>query len=586
MAGESSVIYNQTKASFVADKWRELYGNRVKATTIWQEVEAFLYATDTNSISNAKNGHGHTTHIPLTMELKQDIEAIINSTLFPHEDWFIFRPAKREEAFLNRKKVVENYLKNIHRRNGFRPVVKTLTSDLAMYGNCFAEVVFENNTNENKVGYIGPVVKRISPYDIVMDPTATSFEAAFKIKREILTTGEFLKRAQNTASQWNKKLVNQVLEGRTTGGGTPFLDSAKNQQYVPAGFGTWDAYLKAGVVELLTYYGDIYNPDKKELLQDQKIVIADCTFELECSEIDTPTKKPYIYHAVWERKPDMLWGMGPLENVIGMNYQINHRENGKSDAMDKLLVPDIVRVGDVDEEYNDETGQVSYFAPEGGGVSEIRPDTSFLSSDLHIDRLINQSRRSVRLPGDLTGFRSAGEKTAFEVSSLADGAMRGHIHKAQDMEVQLLEPLLKAEVELAHQHLESVVEVTHETEDGLVEFLEVSPEDLNISGELIPMGARRFARKNQILSTLSQLSSTPLFQTAAPHISSKGAAKLLQELTETESHELFSENAAVMEGAEQQSLLNTAESVVVDEAQQPNLQEELLDEEIQNLQQL
>ena len=276
--------------------------------------------------------------------------------------------------------------------------------------------------------------------------------------------------------------------------------------------------------------------------------------------------------------------MGPLENIVGLNYQINHRENGKSDALDRLLVPDMVYQGDVEEIYNEEKGNMIYLAPEGGGVSDIRPDTTFLSYDLHIDRLESQSRRSARLPGDLTGFRSAGEETAFEVGSLTEGAMRGHIHKAQDMEVNLLEPLLKAEVELARDNLIGTVQVTSTTSTGTLDFINVTPEDLNIKGLLRPVGAKRFARKNQIISTLSQLSSTPIFQLASSHVSSKGAAKLLQELTEMEATELFKENAQVFESVEQQSLINSAERMVADEAAQPTLQEQMIDAEIEQLQ--
>ena len=162
--------------------------------------------------------------------------------------------------------------------------------------------------------------------------------------------------------------------------------------------------------------------------------------------------------------------------------------------------------------------------------------------------------------------------------------MRGHIHKAQDMEVNLLEPLLKAEVELARDNLIGTVQVTSTTSTGTLDFINVTPEDLNIKGLLRPVGAKRFARKNQIISTLSQLSSTPIFQLASSHVSSKGAAKLLQELTEMEATELFKENAQVFESVEQQSLINSAERMVADEAAQPTLQEQMIDAEIEQLQ--
>lgn len=582
MAGEAAVLENQTLASFVSYLWRELHNNRVKAMSSWQEVEAYLYATDTNSLQNKQNGHEHTTHIPVVMEIKQDLEAIVMTTLMPHEDWFEFKPANRDEASIGRKKSVESYIKNIHRRNGFRNIVKTLSSDLVTYGNCFVQVKFENNTSGRNVGYVGPKPYRISPYDIVFNPTASDFDSSYKIVREILSLGDFLKMAQSELTDWNQESVQRILDAR--GSNRDFDKNLKDQQYVPAGYNTWQSYLKSGVVEILTYYGDIYDADNQKLLPNRKIVVADNVAELENSEINTPTGLPYLYHAVWEKRPDNLWGMGALDNILGLNYQINHRENGKSDGLDRLLTPDMVFVGDVEEVYNEERGNKEYYAPEGGNVQELSSDTQFLNFDFHIDKLMAQARRSARLPGELTGFRSAGEKTAFEVGRLTDGAMRGHIHKAQDMEVNLLEPLLQAEVELARDNLLGAIEVTGQTPNGTLEFIEVTPEDLNISGSLKPVGAKRFARKNQILASLSQLSSTPIFQLAAPHISAKGAAKLLEELTELESTELFKENSQIFEQVEQQSLAQSAERMVADEAAQPTLQEDLLDAELEQLQ--
>ena len=63
------------------------------------------------------------------------------------------------------------------------------------YGNTFLQTVFVNEqTTENgevQAGYVGPKTSRISPYDIVFDPTAPSFDSSFKIVRQRMTVGEF-----------------------------------------------------------------------------------------------------------------------------------------------------------------------------------------------------------------------------------------------------------------------------------------------------------------------------------------------------------------------------------------------------------
>lgn len=579
MSGESILMDHPFISGFIVQKWDEWKGYKSGAEQSWQEVESYLYATDSRTTTNNKNGHNHTTHIPVVMEIKQDLEAIIMGTVMPHDKWFKFRPANRKEATKDKRLAVESYLKNIHTLNNISSVVRHLSSDLSIYGNCFAEVKFVSGTNEDKIGYTGPIVERISPYDIVMDPTASTFCQSPKIVREIITIGELKRRGDDPGSVWNRSVVEELLSRRGSRSST--FTNEKNRQFSPLGYTNWESYLSSGMVEIFHFYGSIYNDDTGELLEDRHITVADKDSVLFNGDIATPTGKPYIFQGTWEKRPDNLWGMGPLDNIIGLNYQINHRENGKSDALDRILLPDMVQIGDVDEEYDDETGRTKYLVPEGGTVQDIRPDTTFLSYDLQIDRLQAQARRSARLPGDLTGFRSAGEKTAFEVGSLTEGAMRGHLHKVQGFEMSVLEPILKAEVELARDNLSSVTEITNETEGGLLEFIQVTPQDLEVVGTIQPIGARRFSRRNQIISTLSQLSSTGVWQTALPHISSKGVSSLLEELTELEGAMVFVENAQIMERMEQEQLMAQAEQVLVDDIQQPNINEQITQDELQ-----
>ncbi|RME16985.1 MAG: hypothetical protein D6797_03445, partial [Bdellovibrio sp.] len=460
----------------------------------------------------------------------------------------------------------------------FRNVVRKLISDLVTYGNAFAQVVYVNEEIERggkKKGYKGPKLVRISPYDIVFNPAATSFRDTPKIIREVITIPELLKR--KVRHGFDEEAVNSLIEYRNEVVTTNTRYSRKNQQYVPAGFGSLEDYLKSDTVELLWFYGDIYNKETGEVLQDRMIVIADNVVLLN-TEIDTWDGKPYIYHSVWQAREDNLWGMGPLDNIIGLNFQINHRENAKSDALDKMLLPDKMFAGDVEPIYDDETGQTIYLTSEGGAVQELRPDTSFLSFDLHIDRLERTIRRAARLPGDLVGFRSAGEKTLGEVTTLIEGAMRGFVHKAEDFEISLLQPVLEAEVMLAAENLFEAIEVPGPTEGGISPFIEIDPEDLKVEGTFIAKGARRFARKLQLLTTLTQLSGTGLIQIAAPHISSKGIAELVAELSETRDLGIWGEFVALEEQAEQQAIAQQLQRSVAGKVAEPTLEEEMIDQ--------
>lgn len=566
-------------AAIITHRWSAWNMQKEPAMEKWEEVEAYKYATDTTTLPNYNSPFEHTTHIPVVAPIAQDLEAIINQVTIPHDDWFDFAPADRASAKATLRAKVKSFLKNRHRVGNFIPEVRKLISDLVTYGNAFCQVIFVDETNgQDKVGYIGPKINRISPYDIVFDATACSFAESPKIIRELITLGELKRRGDK--GLLDQTVVNSILESRRASGGRrSFHDHHKDQQYIPAGFGTHEEYVTSGTIELLWFYGDLYDNESGELLLNKQIVVADDEFVLLNTEIDTVDGKPHIYKAGWENKPDNLWSMGPLDNIVGINYQVNHRENAKSDALDKLIVPDRVYQGDVEAIYDDETGATEYLAPEGGGVVELGINTQFFSFDLHIDRLEHEARRSARLPSDLIGFRSAGEKTLGEVTALTEGGMRGFIHKAQDFE-RFLEHVLTAELAVARDNLSSVIQVPGQAEGGVIPFLEISREDLKVSGSLIAQGARRFARKTQILGTLTQLSSTPMYQQAVPHVSGAKIAELLAELTETQEEGIFEAFASINEAAEAQILQAEAQQFVASKISQPTMDELDIDEQI------
>lgn len=582
MSGESytveeSIETKEQKASLVLEQYERWDSDKAGATSKWEEIEAYKYATDTHNEKMGMNAFDHTTHIPVVAPIAQDLEAIIGQVVMPHEDWFNFKPQDRASAKKETKQKVLAFLKNRHKVSGLKSVMRNLISDYVTYGNCFAMVDFVDESTEAKNGYIGPVVKRISPYDIVFDPTATSFEKTAKIIRTVVSLGELWEWKE--AGLVDEEEANRILEHRAGHSTTRMSTHEKNQQYVPAGFNTYDNYMTSGVVEVLWFYGDMYDSVNMKMMRNRKMAVVDGHYLLVDEEINTSTGKPHIFHAGWQTRPDNLWAMGPLDNIVGINFQVNHRENAKNDALDKLINPDEVHVGDVEEIYDEETGKTIYLAPEGGGVQELAVNTQFFQFDLQIQSLVQTARTAARLPLDLVGFRSAGEKTFGEVQALTDGAMRGFIHKAQDLEA-FLEKILTAELELSADNVSAIIQVDGQVENGVIPFLDIAKGDLKVTGSLIPQGAQRFARKNQILSTLTQLANSNLAQIAGPHISGKAMAKVIEELAELEGFGLIEDFAAITEQAEAEQAVQQAQQVLASQASQPTIQEELINQEL------
>ena len=94
-------------------------------------------------------------------------------------------------------------MSNKARQSNLRTTVSRLVYDYIDYGNAFMDVEFVSEskvdplTGETIPGYIGPRLVRISPLDIVMDPTAASFKNSPKVVRAIKTIGELQTMAED-----------------------------------------------------------------------------------------------------------------------------------------------------------------------------------------------------------------------------------------------------------------------------------------------------------------------------------------------------------------------------------------------------
>lgn len=565
------------KADEVVRQYTIWQGLRSNALEKWREIEAFIYATDTRSPLLGGGQFDHTTHIPLVHEIREDLISIMYTTILPHDDWLGWRGFDKESDTEKKRAKALAYIDNRNSLNGFRRDVKTLVQDYIDYGNAFVKVmkIDETETSEDgsiTTGYIGPKLQRISPHDIVFNPTASSFEKTPKIIRTLVSLGDFKTMADNDANRdFNQQVVQDVLDRRGNASSVPndIGDNKKNEQFIPDGFNTLESYHTSGVVEILWFYGDVYDDITQEVHKNRLVAVVDRgNTLLDIEEVD-----PKIYHVGYKPKPDNLWAQGALDQVIGLNFQANHRENAKNTAIDRFIYPDRLYVGDAEEIYDPDTGQTKYLVPEGGSVTDITPDASILSFDGQIDQLMAMGRAAARVPPSIVGFRTPGEKTFGEVQSLENGAFRGFIHKAEMFELELLEKVVNAELKIGIDSLDIALQVPSEDSEGLPVFLDITKEDLESNGKLVPYGARRFARENQQLSAINLLANSNLGQLIGSHINTFNLAKAVETLGGFSKFEFVSKFAAVEEALEQQQQTQMAEQVNMDQLQQPSLAE-------------
>lgn len=560
-------------ATAIASQFSEWDGARTNAKGLWEEIDSYIHATDTSSLAGGNN-FTHTVMIPVVSEIHEDLLAIMYATIFPHNDWLGWKPYDKESASKVKRDKVLGYLKHIHLLNEFYITNRTIIDDLIRYGNCFAEVhpVDEREEKEDgsfSAGYVGAKPKRISPYDIVFNPTASSFNRTDKIVRSLVHVSELLEWVGGVAPEEDLNALRDILRSRNDVSTGNTSHKNKNAQYVPDGFGSYEMYIKSGYVEVLSFYGDVFDETEFENYKNRQI----CVIDGDTVILDIPLNGRRIHKGSWKPRPDNLWSQGALDAVIGLNYMINHRENSKNEAIDRFIHPDRLYQGDVEEIYDEVTGQMKYLAPENGAVTDMRPDTTILSYNNEVASHLELARRAARLPQQLSGFRSAGEKTAFEVQSLNDGAFRGFINKAEQFEQDFLEPLITSEIEIARDNFTSVVQVSQRDPDSLLTFLEVTEEDLKSNGKLLPYGSRRFSRLLQQQAGLTQLANSALAQIVSPHLNTWELTQVVNEVYGFEDYEMFGKFASIEEGLEAQEMQAMAENEFANSQSQPSPQE-------------
>ncbi len=76
----------------------------------------------------------------------------------------------------------------------FKHEIDKIILDYIDFGNCFATVEWVDQRaiqkDQTQSGYVGPAIRRISPLDIVMNPTAENFIESPKFIRSLVSMGE------------------------------------------------------------------------------------------------------------------------------------------------------------------------------------------------------------------------------------------------------------------------------------------------------------------------------------------------------------------------------------------------------------
>ena len=565
----SLIISPDNIATEIADRWRLWNQQRVGKLEEWKELRNYLFATDTRSTSNSTLPWKNSTTVPKLTQIRDNLHANYMAALFPQNKWMKWMADDKVSNDKIKRETIQAYMENKVRQSDFEIVMSKVVLDYIDYGNCFATVDYETNYTEMDDGefipaYIGPKVVRISPYDIVFNPVAAEFKKSPKIIRSLLTLGEVKKMVdENPDKEFMSKVFDRMVGTRNAIQGYSDSDLHKNDGFVVDGFGSIREYYESDYVEILTFYGDIYDKRTNTLLKNRVIKVVDRSYILQ--DIPNPSwlgTSP-IFHVGWRERPDNLYAMGPLDNLVGMQYRIDHLENLRADVFDQIAFPVLKIKGDV-EDFDFQPGSRIYCGDEGD-VSYLVPDASALAADNQISMLENRMEQLAGAPREAMGIRTPGEKTAFEISSLQNASGRIFQSKTQHFEKVFVEPILNSMLEAARRNMDAsdIIRV-FDDELGITVFDTITKEDITAKGKIVPMGARHFAERAQRLQNLQQLWQIKAADpSVSAHMSGKEFARILAE--ELGEKNLFSENISVYENYETQKTAQEVQLIADEE---------------------
>lgn len=526
----------------------------------WKELRKYVYATDTRHTQSSVLPWKNTTTIPKLAQIRDNLYANYMASMFPNPRWLVWEGSNADEQTAEKSKVIKAYMSNVIAQPEFKDTVSKLVLDYIDYGNCFVMPEWQDQRVDAKdgkiqLGYVGPVAKRISPLDIVMNPIAPSVKAAPKIVRSIVSLGEVKKMLDAMSSDEGERSANQELyiylkEVRNRISSSPGDLITQDEYFQVDGFSNFREYLESNYCEILTFYGDIYDVEKDELLENHIIQVVDRHKVIRKSPHPSFFGLAPIYHAGWRPRQDNLWAMGPLANLVGMQYRIDHVENMKADLTDLVTVPPIKIKGYVDD-FN--WGPMEKIVvSEEGDVEIMKVDTNPLANNIEISQYEQRMEEMAGAPKEAMGFRTPGEKTKYEVQRLENAAGRIFQSKIAQFEEQILEPLLNAMLEMARRNAsESTIRVLDD-ETQAVLFLSITPEDLTSTGRIRPMAARHFVEQAERVQNLTAWAQSPLYQDPmiSQHFSSVKIAEMLNELLELEDYSIFQPYIRLTEQAE------------------------------------
>lgn len=546
-------------AKQIADLWitwdmqRQGWKNNV------DEIRRYVFATDTTSTSNSSLPWKNKTTIPKLCQIQDNLYANYTATLFPKRKWMIWEANEKSSDSIAKRDAIVNYMAWVITQSEFKNELYKALLDYIQMGNCFLTATWVDERVElpdrNQGGYVGPAARRINPHDIVMNPTVDAFKRSPKVVRSLMNMGEVKDILERLSSDENKAEYEQLWDylKNIRGQATSFEGEWHQHDaiYQVDGFASYRDYLRSDMCEILTFYGDIYDKENDTFLKNHVITVVDRHKLIGKKPNPSYFGYPPIFHAPWRKRQDNLWGMGPLDNLVGMQYRLDHVENMKADIFDLVTYP-VQKVKGFVEDFDWKPGE-KIFTSEEGDVELVVPDVNALQANFEIDKYELRMEEMAGAPREAMGFRTPGEKTKYEVQRLENAASRLFQNKIKQFEEEVVEPLLNAMLELARRNLTSATTIkVFDDEFKIASFQTLTVEDITGIGRIKPVAARHFAEQAELVQNLTNLTGSGVWPAVQPHFSGIKMAKLIEDVFDLSEYEIVMPYVALSEQADAQ----------------------------------
>lgn len=510
-------IETDSLAENISNKWKTWLDARAPWEERYRKVLQYLYSTTTDTIyGQASNPWSSNVHIPKLTQLRDVLITYELESLFSLQEYYTFEGFTKDANTIKNRALIRDLLRDMLEKGDLRKITESLVADYIDAGNCFTMPVWVSDYIDDPKGFKklyweGAKALRINPLDIVFDPTAGDFKDSPKIIRTVMSLGELALAAEKDPVMkkgFDKamKIRQDIMTAMTNG------DTIKGDEISIAGFGNWSAYVSSDVVELLTFYGTIYDVVKNELHKNVKIVIMDRRVILTEEDLEPLCGYNFIFKGGYRDRKDILWSMSPLENLLGMQARIDFLENKRSDCYDATVNPVKLIRGNVD--MPDSVGPGDEIRMDADcDVRYLAPDTSILTADTLIDRYEIKMEEFVGSPKEVLGLRTPGEKTMFEVNQLMTAATRIFQRQIRKFELDVFEPLINAlfQLYLRKKAGQTIQLKVWDSDSEVYRFQEVQVDTINNLGRVKVIGSTTYQDRAQIAQALQMLGQNPLF---------------------------------------------------------------------------